>query len=156
MQLIICNSDDFFSFSDSIITNCYLDKEFLNFEFEFVYCFLNNQGKPAIYSSEGHPKLIIQLKQLIRWTDFEQDRTLFSNFEKHLSELVGKDFSEFSHKKGLGKIIYSIGEMIFEMQDFQINVSPTNLFLYRNLTELEMNTLPLDRFPKTNLPVSFH
>ncbi|MHC5372163.1 hypothetical protein ACYSNU_00020 [Enterococcus sp. LJL120] len=154
MQPIICNSDDFFSFSDSIITNCYLDKEFLNFE--FVFCFLNNQGKPAIYSSEGYPKLIIQLKKLIRWTDLEQDRTLFSNFENHLSELVGKDFLEFSHKDGLGKILYSIGEIIFEMQHFQIIVFPTNLFLYRYLTEFEMNTLPLDRFPKTNLPVSFH
>ncbi|HAC4106478.1 TPA_asm: hypothetical protein GZQ34_07690, partial [Listeria monocytogenes] len=61
----------------------------------------------------------------------------------------------FSYKNNIGKIVFTGGEFEFEFIDFQIIVSPTNLFFYRDLTTQECESYPISELPKTNLPVSF-
>jgi len=156
MSQIISNTYNFFSFHDSPITNCYLENDFLYFEFEFVFCFLNNNKTPAIYSSEGYPKIVIHLKRIINWNDFEENKTVSSDYKYHFAELIGKTFLAFSHENSRETIEYSIGVIHFELFEFQVIVFPTNLFLFRELDKVELLTMSLNEFPKTNLPVSFH
>lgn len=155
MTTFIHNTDKFFAFSDAPITSCELKNQFLHLEFEFVFCWLNNNNKPAIYSSEGLPKLIIQLKDIISWTRWDDKNNYRNDFENQLSSLIEEEFLDFSYKNNIGKIIFTGGEFEFEFIDFQIIVSPTNLFFYRDLTTKECESYPISELPKTNLPVSF-
>lgn len=156
MDPLIYNTDKFFSFSDAPITKCTINARTLSFEFEFVYCFLNNNGIPAIYSSEGKPKLVIYFEKILNWTNWETKEKYTGNFDQHLSSLIGADFLAFSHKDNIGKIMYDFGEIDFEFEYFQIIVVPENLFLYRPLTKEEMIQYPASELPSTYLPVSFH
>ncbi|MGG5343939.1 hypothetical protein [Enterococcus sp. AZ192] len=78
-----------------------------------------------------------------------------NEFEKQLSSLLGTEFLEFSYKNNVGRIVYVGGEIEFEFIDFQISVSPTNLFFYRDFTAKEYESFSLLELPETNLPVSF-
>lgn len=156
MTKLVYNHDKFFVFTDTPITRCFLDNQFLHIECEFVYCFLNNSGKLAVYSSEGHPKVVIQLKKIINWTNWENQENYTNEFKQHISSLIGTEFLEFSYKDNVGKIIYVSGEIEFEFIDFQMIVSPENLYFYRDVTKEEIQQFLPFELPKIQLPVSFH
>lgn len=155
MNKIIHNTDKYFSFHDSPITKCCFENGKLNFEFEYVSCWLNNQDVPAVYTSEGNPKLIIELESMISWTNWEKQIDYTKNFELHLQEIVGIEFLSFKQFDNLGKIILVGEDVEFTFKQFEIIVIPSNLYFYRNLYKDEIQNLKLEEMPKTNLSVNW-
>ncbi|EAD5208471.1 hypothetical protein GM58_00580 [Listeria monocytogenes] len=141
MTKLVYNHDKFFVFTDTPITKCFLDNQFLHIECEFVYCFFNNSGRLAVYSSEGHPKIVIQLKKIINWSNWENQENYTNEFKQHISSLIGTELLKFSYKDNIGKIIY---------------VSPENLYFYRDVTKEEIQQFLPFELPKIQRPASFH
>ncbi|MBP1040921.1 hypothetical protein I6N95_07885 [Vagococcus sp. BWB3-3] len=143
MTVITHDTDNFFSFHDAPIVNCYFKTPYLCFEFEYVYCWLNNNNTPAIYSSEGCPKLIISIDNITSWIDWESGLDYTDEFESHLPNLIGTEFLSFERQHNLGEITL-VGEICeFTFESYQIIVEPSNLHFYRN-------------FSKADLSVKFH
>lgn len=155
LEKIIHDTDKYFSFHDSPITECYFDNGKLTFEFEYVSCWLNNQNVPAVYTSEGNPKLVIELETMISWVNWEKQIDYTKDFEFHLQETIGIEFLSFKQFNNLGKI-FLVGEDVeFTFKQFKVVVVPSNLYFYRNLYKNEIKKFKLEEMPKTNLSVNY-
>lgn len=130
------------------ITDATFQKNILTLTFDGVYCFLENNKKKGVYVSNGEQKLILVVRKVLNWHDWENDLQSADDFPS----LNGKTFLDLSEEETKVKLIYSIGEIELEIEDLFAEILLADLYWYRGLNDEEQNTMKL---PISSSPVSF-
>ncbi|MBL1224216.1 hypothetical protein [Enterococcus sp. BWR-S5] len=140
---------EYISFHDMTITDAVFKNHLLIIKFDGVFCFLENNNTKGVFVSNGEQKLVITVKKMLNWHDWENDLQDVNDF----SSLNGKIFLALScEEEKKAKLIYSIGEIDLEIEDIFAEILLTDLYWYRGLDDEERKNTDI---PVSSLPVSY-
>jgi hypothetical protein len=148
MDKRIYKTMEYISFHDMTITDAVFRDHLLILKLDGVYCFLENNNTKGVFASNGEQKLVITVRKLLNWHDWESDLQGVNDF----SSLNGKTFLDLSCEEKNVKLIYSIGEIDLEIKDVFAEILLADLYWYRGLNDEERKYMNL---PISSLPVSY-